>query len=233
MLNVLLESRAPRTRRVGGTMASTLVHAAIVSGAIALTVPGPHLATAAPTEVPIPVFRPPPGPPVPSHGPLHPRPADTWTARRPVIPAIDHVPPEIPPIDPGQVVTARQFDDDLGRGIGSGSTSGSPVGLGGPTGGPIDQRDVDRPPRLVSGSPEPHFPDALRARNQTGRVVVQFVVDTLGRAEQRDVKIVEATDPAFVDAVRAVLPRYRFTPGEAGGRRVRTLVQLPFDFALR
>src|SRR5437764_15085921 len=38
MLNVLLESKAPHTPRVGGTLASTLVHAAIITGAIALTV---------------------------------------------------------------------------------------------------------------------------------------------------------------------------------------------------
>ena len=32
--------------------------------------------------------------------------------------------------------------------------------------------------------------------------------------------------------VRAVLPRYHFSPGEAGGRKVRTMVQLPFEFTL-
>jgi hypothetical protein len=29
-----------------------------------------------------------------------------------------------------------------------------------------------------------------------------------------------------------VLPRFRFTSGEAAGRKVRTLVALPFDFTL-
>jgi protein TonB len=61
---------------------------------------------------------------------------------------------------------------------------------------------------------------------------VQFVVDTLGRAEMSGLRVVQASDPQLAESVRAVLPRYRFSPGEVGGQRVRTLVQLPFDFTL-
>jgi protein TonB len=232
MLNVLLESRAPRTRRAGGTLASTLVHAAIVSGAVALTVPGPAVARVTFDDPVIPVFPAPPAPPSPaSPDPSRAHSNGQAEPQRPAFPPLDHLPTEISQVDPGDLVTAPT--DDFGRGFGPSAPIETGVGLGGPPTGPLDQRDVDRVPRLLPGSPEPRFPEALRARNQTGRVVVQFVVDTLGRAEQRDVKFVEATDPAFVDAVRAVLPRYRFTPGEAGGRKVRTVVQLPFDFALR
>jgi protein TonB len=142
------------------------------------------------------------------------------------------VPTEITPVDLGRIVPVP-ITDDFGRGFGAGDPVDAGVDVGGPVTGPVDQRYVDRAPRLLPGFPEPQFPAGLRVRHETGRVVVQFVVDTLGRAEQRDVKIVEASDPAFADAVRSVLPRYRFTPGEAGGRKVRTVVQLPFDFALR
>ena len=45
-------------------------------------------------------------------------------------------------------------------------------------------------------------------------------------------KVVDATDAQLADPVRAVLPRFRFTAGEAGGRKVRTMVALPFDFTL-
>ena len=61
---------------------------------------------------------------------------------------------------------------------------------------------------------------------------MQFVIDTLGRAELDGLQVVESAHPQFVEAIRAALARYRFSPGEAGGRRVRTRVQLPFDFAL-
>ena len=50
MLDVLLESKAARTRRLGGTLTSTLVHLAIAAGAVALTVPRPGEATVAPKD---------------------------------------------------------------------------------------------------------------------------------------------------------------------------------------
>ena len=81
--------------------------------------------------------------------------------------------------------------------------------------------------------PSPQYPSSLRQSGITGQVLVQFVVDTLGRAEMGDVQIVEASHALFADAVRAALARYRFSAGEAAGHRVRTRVQLPFTFSLR
>jgi protein TonB len=96
----------------------------------------------------------------------------------------------------------------------------------------LDERYVDRAPRVVGQPVSPEFPTSLRERGVNGRVSVQFVVDTLGRAEMSGLRVVEATDPLFARSVRAVLGRYRFSPGEVGGQKVRTLVQLPFDFTL-
>ncbi|HET7189424.1 MAG TPA: energy transducer TonB, partial [Gemmatimonadaceae bacterium] len=114
--------------------------------------------------------------------------------------------------------------------------AGLPVG-GGPSilagsGGVVDERLVDRAPRLMGTAVEPKYPASLRAAGIEGRVVVQFVVDTLGRAELADLQVVETPHTLFVDAVRAALARYRFTVGEAAGRKVRTRVQLPFVFTL-
>jgi periplasmic protein TonB len=36
----------------------------------------------------------------------------------------------------------------------------------------------------------------------------------------------------FTNAVRNVLPQYRFFPAELGGRKVKQLVQMPFQFTL-
>lgn len=54
-----------------------------------------------------------------------------------------------------------------------------------------------------------------------------------GRAEPASVQVVDMTRAEFAESVRAALPRFRFSPGEAGGRKVRTRVQIPFDFTLR
>jgi protein TonB len=97
--------------------------------------------------------------------------------------------------------------------------------------GVLDEHVVDRTPRVIGRAPEPRYPTPLREAGVQGRVVAEFVVDTLGRAELDGLRL-DASQALFAEAVRAVLPRYRFTPGEAAGRKVRTRVQLPFDFTL-
>ena len=232
MLDVLLESKAVRTRRVGGTATSTLVHAAIVAGAIILTVrpdsgdartppKGPDIIYIAPTR------QRPVGPEVP---PTHSGPQALIRPDAP--PLLVLTPPNAPSVSVDVVVDRGA--DPFGPGPGSitnGSVGGLP-GLGGPTDGVIEERYVDRSPRLLGKPVQPTFPSMLRERGHSGRVLVQFVVDTLGRAEMSGLQVVEASDPLFAESVRAVLARYRFTPGEAGGRKVRTLVALPFDFKL-
>jgi periplasmic protein TonB len=232
MLDVLLESKAPHTRRIGGTLASTLVHGAIITGAVLLTVQPPHFSIKEPPLGPGPIYIPVDHKPAPQ---VHRPPANDATPIAPhapgmELPPIDHVPTTIAPVDPNVAPIAP------GNLI-IGPASAPPGVIGGPAGpvsGPgeaMEVRLVDKPPRVLR-SEQPRFPEALRSRGQNGRIVVQFVVDTLGRAEMSEFKVVDATDAQLADPVRAVLPRFRFTPGEAGGHRVRTLVALPFDFTL-
>ena len=141
------------------------------------------------------------------------------------------VPDHLPPIDIGPAIPPDQII--IG---GPDARAGSPTGGGSSiltgTGGIVDERLVDRAPRLTGDAPQPKYPASLRAAGIEGRVVVQFVVDTLGRAEVGDLQVVETPHAAFVDAVRSALARSHFTVGEAAGRKVRTRVQLPFLFTL-
>ena len=232
MLNVLLESKAQHTRRVGGTLASALIHGAIITGAVLLTVQGPRVITREPPEEgigPYVVVRPPEPqvtdrPPAPAH--------TSESAPRPSIPmpVIETGPTTIAPVDPTiGLITPDNLR--IGPAVPPGGPAAGPPGAPTGSGEAMDVRLVEKPPRVLR-SENPHFPDALRSRGQGGRVVVQFVVDTLGRAEMSEFKIVDATDSLLGDAVRAVLPRFRFTPGEAAGHKVRTMVALPFDFTL-
>jgi protein TonB len=232
MLDVLLESKAPHTRRIGGTFASTLVHGAIITGAVLLTIQPPRVIVREPPIEdigPYVVVKPPEPtppaqrPPAPAHAPALPQQTNP-------LPPIDNVPPTIPPID--QSVAPITTDIlRTGPAIPSGGPAVGPTSVGGPEGGVFDASLVEKAPRVLR-SEQPRFPDALRARGKNGRIVVQFVVDTLGRAEMSEFKVVDATDEQLADAVRAVLPRFRFTPGEAAGHKVRTMVALPFDFTL-
>ena len=235
MLGTLLESNAVRARRTGGTLASTLVHAALFAGAITVTASGPEARPDAPTDIVLPPYvvgRPPEAPP---STPRSPSPSTSLAPTAPRLPAIDRVPDDIPPIDVDVKIPAGS-DDEMARG-GVGPLGQSPGNAGGGVGTPtldgaLDERYVDRAPHIIGTPIQPAFPASLRDRGVSGRVSVQFVIDTLGRAEMRGLKVVEASDPLFAESVRAVLGRYRFSPGEVGGQKVRTLVQLPFDFTL-
>jgi protein TonB len=235
MLNVLLESKARRTRRVGGTVMSALVHGALLAGAVLLTMPPERMvAAAAPTKPHdiyyIPIRRPPEPTIVPTRHPE--RSTQPTTVTQPEMPSVSLVVPNVPQTE----VTITRTPDDFGtRMPGQMSTDrlvGRPTELSGSSGGVFDERQVERSPRLLGTPAQPTFPPTLRQAGRGGRVLVQFVVDTTGRAEMHGFTVIETTDPLFAESVRNVLPRYRFSPGEAGGRRVRTMVQLPFDFTL-
>ena len=231
MLGTLLESNAPRPRRTGGTLASTLVHGTLIAAAIALTTretvarPSPYTPRETPT-----IFRVQPSRPEPSDSRRPPTPSPREPLRR--LPVIDHVPDAVTP--PTVDLDVRiATDDEIAHGpiVSSSTLPGRPGGNGAQE-GVLEERYVDRAPRILGTPPLPAFPTALRERGAGGRVSVQFVVDTLGRAEMTGLRVVESSDPLFAQSVRAVLPRYRFSPGEVGGQKVRTLVQLPFDFTL-
>ena len=234
MFNVLMESNTQPTRRTGGTLTSMLVHAAIAAGAITLTTGREVARPAPPAEIVL--------PPVVLDRPPEPRrPAEPHVAREGVISApaapriarVDHVPDVIPPVDVDVNVRVATNDEAARGAIGPGIQSpGGAIGVGGSPDGVLEERYVDRGPRIVGHAIQPWYPTSLRERGTGGRVTVQFVVDTTGRAEMSGLKIVQASDSLFAQSVRAVLPRYRFSPGEVGGSKVRTLVQLPFDFTL-
>jgi protein TonB len=232
MLNVLLESRAIRPRRAGSTMASALLHGAVIAAAIGLARPHSGGAITPPkpdtSVVYIPMY---PETQVDRRIGHRSSGGRAQTGRSIVaIPIFDlH---ELPPID--LTVAEPVIAEPLGPGPSDGLKTDRGNGGSGLQydGGVIDERAVDRTPSVIGRAPEPRYPTPLREAGIQGRVVAEFVVDTLGHAEMDGLKL-DATQALFGESVRDVLPRYRFTPGEVAGSKVRTRVQLPFDFALR
>ncbi|MEP6990829.1 MAG: energy transducer TonB [bacterium] len=234
MFTTLVESRAVRRRSARGAATSILVHGAVIAVAVAMTMPGsvqarPEREHAMPTVIYRQVL--PAAPQVPTTGHMDPSPV--FSPRLPTIPAPTFVPPTLPPLDigapvlpPDQLLVGHP-GASLHAAIGS-EGNGAMV-----PGAAVDVADVERAPRLLGNALPPRYPTALRESGVAGRVVIRFVIDTLGRAEMDGLTVQEATHPLFAAAVAAVLGAYRFTPGEAGGRKVRTMVQLPFSFALR
>jgi len=91
---------------------------------------------------------------------------------------------------------------------------------------------VEQAVRVAPTNARPKFPAALRAANIEGEVLAQFVADTFGMADMRTFKVLKSSHDAFTDAVREALPEMRFFPALVGGRKVKQLVQMPFQFSL-
>jgi protein TonB len=96
---------------------------------------------------------------------------------------------------------------------------------------PRYQFQVTKPALVIDAGVYPRYPANLNGVE--GRVLVQFVVGTDGRAEMATFKVLRSTDDAFTAAVRAVIPLLRFTPAEASGKKVRQYVQMPFEFRVQ
>ena len=90
---------------------------------------------------------------------------------------------------------------------------------------------VEEPPALLS-APRLPYPEPLRSAGITGRVVVQAVVDTTGRAEPASIVVIASANPGFDAAARSYVQSATFRPGRVHGRAVRIQVRVPIQFAL-
>ncbi|HVF40235.1 MAG TPA: hypothetical protein VM939_10070 [Gemmatimonadaceae bacterium] len=79
------------------------------------------------------------------------------------------------------------------------------------------------PARLRSSTPMPAFlPGGLR------QFVASVVVDTAGRADPATVKGPAELDSTAVNAIRAVIPEWRFSPARVAGCPVKQVVRMTF-----
>ena len=226
MLERLLESRFKAERSVGGTIASVTGHTALVAAALyatGRTHVRPRVIDALVRVAYV----------IPSQStgvttPARSAPAASLKARHPIfvdvkIPDIDHLPIEAGPL----VVRPGDFtrSPDAGGTIGAGLPEPSPDAVW-----RADQ--VEKAVAVVPGGSPPRYPEALRLNGVEGQVVAVFVVDEQGRAEAGSIFFLHSDNELFEREVRATLRQMRFIPAEAGGKKVRQLVQMPFVFRL-
>jgi protein TonB len=227
MLDRLLETGARPEKRAWGTVASVVVHGAIIWLAVVATAGATPSVHRGPGPIWIPL-RPPHDPVPPS---TDTRRGGTGAGGR------GHFVPRAPltntPIDidtpvPTTPLPSSGADPDsvLLHEIG-GSGHGVGIILGGT--GVASDATVDTPVRAIAER-APAYPEMLRAAGISGSVRVQFVVDTTGRAELSSVRVIESSHELFTRSVLASLRQARFTPGEVSARRVRTLVERSYRF---
>ena len=102
---------------------------------------------------------------------------------------------------------------------------------GGQIGGQRVLADADRPPELLVSVP-PVYPAMLLAAGVTGRVVLEFVVDSSGRYLESTLRIVSTDHPAFVEPARTALQQSRFRAARAQGLPTSAWVRQSVRFSL-
>jgi len=100
--------------------------------------------------------------------------------------------------------------------------------------------DVDHAhtsPKILGRPPEAAFPDALlRSGRREGQVVVRFIVNELGAVDVASIIVERSDHELFSEAVRDVLPRYRFEPAHTltpESKPVAAWVSVPFRFTTK
>src|SRR3954471_14194420 len=231
MFDNLIESKAKKQRRAGGMVFSAVLHAVLITGAIYGTLQAKEqLEKPKAEKVEFVEMKKKDEPPPPKEEPKPPPPDVVMKAPPPkgfqVLTAPIKIPDVLPDIDLSKKVT------DEGDFTGNGVAGGIGKGVVGGTGPVGDQTyfefQVEKQVAPAPGNPGPRYPDMLRSANVEGEVLVQFVVDTTGRVEMSQFKVLKTSHDLFTNAVKQALTGMRFYPAEIGGRKVKQLVQQPF-----
>ncbi len=177
--------------------------------------------------------------------PPPPRPVAQVQPKGPTIPAL-HAPTKVsltlPPIDmkaaptisdvvaPPAPEPVRASAIATGGSVEGGSRKGG-LNSGSSSGKALSEDQVDRAVEVLR-QPEPRYPEALKSVGVQGNVVMRFIVGADGRVEPGSIEAVSTPNKLFSDAVRSALLSSRYRPAEAGGEKVRQLVEQSFAFKL-
>jgi protein TonB len=234
MFNNLIESKPKKQRTTGGLIFSGVLHAIIGTAAVYGTLQAKEqLEKPKAEKVEFVDIKKKEEPPPPKEVP--PPPKDVVMAPPPpkgfqVLTAPVKVPDVLPDIDLNKKVTDEA--DFSGKGVAGGTSKGVVGGTAPANDQPYFEFQVEKQVQQIPGSGNLRYPDMLRSANVEGEVLAQFVVDTTGRAEMNTFKVLKTSHDLFTNAVKAALPNMRFYAAEVGGRKVKQLVQMPFQFAL-
>ena len=236
MFNNLLESKAKKQKSFGASLLSISIFTGLTLGAVYATA---HAAiqNEKPKEEKVEfVEMKKDEPPPPKNEPPPPPPPDVAVAPPPpkgfqVLTAPVEIPDIIPQVDLSKKVTDEA--DFSGKGVAGGTSKGVAGGTGPVVSDqPYFEFQVEKPVVPAPGNTGPRYPEMLKSANVEGTVLAQFVVDTTGRVEPGSFKVLKSDHDLFTQAVKSALPNMKFLPAEVGGRKVKQLVQQPFQFAL-
>ena len=110
---------------------------------------------------------------------------------------------------------------------GAAAVAGTPA----PAGPVFSEAEVDVPAHLIH-MPSPKCPEAARGMREDGKVVLEYVIGSDGRAEPGSIHVVRSNHYLFEQpAVQAVL-KARFCPARRHGEAVRVKNEQRFTFVM-
>jgi TonB family protein len=127
-----------------------------------------------------------------------------------------------------QVVTDKdgmeEFLDLLSKGVAAATTLTDAELL---RQGPIEQKPI-----ALAKHVNYVYPRGPKLANQSGWALVEFIVDTTGKAKPESIVCVQATYKDFALAAIDAVKMMEFTPATLEGHKIEQLVQYPIDFKL-
>jgi TonB family protein len=91
---------------------------------------------------------------------------------------------------------------------------------------------VDEKPERLS-SPLPAYPLLLKQAGIEGVVMVQAVIDTMGRVEPGSLTITQTANPGFNESAKQTVLKSLFRPSRVHGKAVRVMIQVPVTYTIR
>ncbi len=223
MFDTLIESKRKTNRKkgLGVGFVSLSIHAAIIAAAVAATLHAGQADHAVKVDTAMVYLEQHQEQKPPEQQPVQ---LDVQLKGFQTVVAPDIIPTNIPPVN-----LQEHFDpkDYSGTGVEGGISTGMV-----PTGNEVFMEAiVEEKPSVLSG-PQPQYPELLRQAGIQGRVMVQAIIDTTGRAEPASLKIIASPNPGFDQSAKNYVLKALFRPARVHGRAVRVLINIPIDFKI-
>jgi TonB family protein len=223
VFDVLIESKkaSQKGRWAGTSLVSIVFHTVVIGGAVYATLTAGETEEA-PTLVTTMVYVPeqqkqPDQPPPPQ--------LEVQFKGFQTVVAPTDIPTNIPPVNLQEKFDPRDF---TGIGVEGGVATGIV-----PSADAVLSVDVvqEKPERLAG--PQPVYPPLLQQAGIEGTVMVQAIIDTMGRVEPNSIRIAQTANPGFNESAKQTVLKSLFRPARVYGKAVRVLIQIPITYTIR
>ncbi len=223
MFDVLIESKkSSQTGRLAGTsVASIIFHTLVIGGAVWATLSAGQTDDSLKVDTAMVYINPeqkqPDQPPPPQ--------LDVQFKGFQTVVAPTDIPTNIPPVN-----LQEHFDPKDFTGVGVEGGVGNGIV---PSGDAVLSVDVvqEKPERLAG--PVPVYPPLLQQAGIEGVVMVQAIIDTMGRVEPNSLKVTQTANPGFNESAKQTVLKSLFRPARVYGKAVRVLIQIPINYNLK